>query len=196
MGTSKANLPVRTKPTTKIGRPSSFHSYMIEQVYKLALLGATDPQLADFFDVTRATINNWKNDYPEFLDALKRGKGEADAKVAEALYHRALGYSCPDLKVTVHKSKDGKGGFKTEIIETPYVKHYPPDTTACIFWLKNRQRQDWRDVQGREHTGKDGGPIQLQPKVDLSDVSDEYLDMIEEVGLNAQDNGAAREEEE
>jgi hypothetical protein len=33
----------------------------------------------------------------------------------------------------------------------PYTEHYPPDTTACIFWPKNRRRDKWRDKHEIEH---------------------------------------------
>jgi TPP-dependent trihydroxycyclohexane-1,2-dione (THcHDO) dehydratase len=123
----------------------------VEQAYKLCLLGATEERLADFFGVTTSTITNWKNTHPEFLAALKEGKDEADSNVAKSLYRRAMGYEHKAVKIVA----DAKTGTE-HIVE--YVERYPPDTTACIFWLKNRQRKDWRDRQ--ELTGKDGDPIQ------------------------------------
>lgn len=122
-----------------MGRPSSYREEYAEQAYKLCLLGATDQQLADFFGVVVATIYNWKRDHPAFFEALKAGKDEADAKVVESLYRRALGYSHPEDKVL---SKDG---VHTDTVRIE--KHYPPDPTACIFWLKNRQKDNWRDKQ-------------------------------------------------
>jgi hypothetical protein len=121
------------------------------QAEKLCLLGATDVELADFFDVTERTINRWKTAHPEFMAAIKDAKDKADARVIRSLYHRAMGYSHPDVHVS---------NFKGEITVTPIVKHYAPDTTACIFWLKNRQPDDWRDRV--EHTGKNGQPIEHQ----------------------------------
>ncbi len=59
----------------------------------------------------------------------------------------------------------------------PTVKHYPPDTTACIFWLKNRQRDRWRDKQDHEHTGKDGGPIRM----DLSGLDENERTVLREI---------------
>lgn len=109
-----------------------------EQSYKLCLLGATDKDLADFFEVCVATINNWKHDFPDFLESIKRGKKVADANVAESLYNRACGYSHAEEKVFCN---DGA------IISHEVVKHYPPETAAGIFWLKNRDPQKWRDKQ-------------------------------------------------
>lgn len=118
------------------GRKSLYKSEYCEHAYKLTLLGAIDTQIADFFNISVATLNNWKLEYPEFLESLKKGKENADAEIAQALYHRAKGYSHPDLDIKM---------FNGEIIETPLIKHYPPDTGACMAWLKNRQPTLWRD---------------------------------------------------
>lgn len=118
------------------GRPSSFKEEYLDLAYKFALLGATDKQMAYFFDVSEVTLNAWKKEYPEFLKSLKKGKDLADAEVAKALYHRAKGYSHPEIDIKMYMG---------EIIETPITKHYPPDTGACMAWLKNRQPDKFRD---------------------------------------------------
>lgn len=118
------------------GRPSKYKTEYAEQAYKLCLLGATDKELADFFEVDERTINRWKDDVPEFCQSLKRGKYEADATIASKLYHRAKGYEHPEDKIF---NDNG------EPLVVPTIKHYPPDTTAAIFWLKNRQPAKWRD---------------------------------------------------
>jgi hypothetical protein len=131
--------------------PPAWKPEFVEQARKLAELGATDEELAEFFEVSKRAIYRWKHSKPDFAAALKTGKELADDRVEHALYRRALGYSHEAVKITV--KPDG-----TEII-TPYVEHYPPDTTACIFWLKNRRRAEWRDKVEHEHAGPDGGPI-------------------------------------
>jgi hypothetical protein len=119
------------------GRPSKYKPEYAEQAYKLCLLGATDKQLADFFSTSEQTVNSWKENYPEFLESLKRGKEIADATVAEKLYHRAIGYEHEEI-VTA--------SFQGRITDTMEItKHYAPDPTAAIFWLKNRQPKQWRD---------------------------------------------------
>src|SRR4051812_27917784 len=102
------------------GRPSTYRPEFAAQATKLCLLGATDEELASFFGVRRATIANWKKRQPDFIDAIKNGKSGADANIAASLYRRGIGYE-----------KNGK--------------HIPGDTTACIFWLKNRRADLWRD---------------------------------------------------
>ncbi|WP_099803126.1 terminase, partial [Pasteurella multocida] len=117
---------------------TKYKSEYVAQVKKLCLLGATDKDIANFFEVSESTLNNWKNEYPEFLESIKKGKMLADANVAERLYKRALGYEAPDVDIRVIENK---------IVETPLIKHYPPDPTSAIFWLKNRQPEKWRDKQ-------------------------------------------------
>jgi len=119
------------------GAPTKYNKEFNGQALKLCLLGATDIELADFFDVEEKTINNWKKKHPEFLQSIKEGKDQADSRVAESLYNRALGFSHSDTKFATYE------GQITDSQE--YTKHYPPDTTAAIFWLKNRQSSKWRD---------------------------------------------------
>lgn len=122
-----------------MARPSKYKIEYAEQAYKLCLLGATDKELADFFDVTESTLNLWKLNHKEFSESLKGGKFEADAVIASKLYHRAKGYEHPEIITAT---------FQGEITDMKTVtKHYAPDTTAAIFWLKNRQPSKWRDRQ-------------------------------------------------
>lgn len=134
-----------TRPKHAGGRPSKYRSEMIEQARKLATLGATDREMADFFEVSESTFYLWKLEHPELSEALKQSKEAADERVEHSLYRRALGYSHDAVKIVQ------VGG---EVVNAPYVEHYPPDTTAAIFWLKNRRPKEWRDRQ--ELTGADG----------------------------------------
>lgn len=129
----------------EVGRPTKYKPEYNNQAYKLCLLGHTDDELAEFFEVHVSTIHQWKLDYPDFSDSIKKGKEIADGEVVASLYHRALGYSHEDVDIKMYE-----GG----IIETPYTKHYPPDATSAIFWLKNRQPKKWRDKQVTEHEGE------------------------------------------
>ena len=132
------------------GRASSYRKEYCEQARKLCLLGATDKDLADFFEVSEKTIYNWRVKHVEFLRANKEGKTIADAEVAASLFHRAKGHSHPDTHVS---------NFHGKITITPLTKHYPADTTAALIWLKNRQPDKWRDNKGIDLSGKDGAPI-------------------------------------
>jgi hypothetical protein len=136
------------------GRPSLYDPSYAEQAEKLCRLGAIDKELADFFGVHVDTIGAWKVEHPEFSASLKAGKAKADAEVADKLFKRATGYSHEAVKIFM------PAGTR-EPVYAPYTEHYPPDATSMIFWLKNRRPDLWRDVQGREHTGKDGAPLDL-----------------------------------
>lgn len=125
----------------KQGRPSKYKEEYADQAYNYCFLGAIDDQLASFFSVDVSTINNWKNDYPEFLDAIKKGKEKADLEVTQSLKKRASG-----MKLKKQVVKDGG------IVEIE--DEIAPDTAAAIFWLKNRQPKIWRDNQKIEHSGK------------------------------------------
>jgi len=120
------------------GRPSKIKGINLEDVEFLASKGYTDKQLAKIFDVTEQTINNWKKDYPVFFESLKKGKVLADAKVEVSLFQRACGYSHPEVHISNYLGK---------VKKTEIIKHYPPDPTSMIFWLKNRKKDEWRDKQ-------------------------------------------------
>ncbi len=111
---------------------------------KFCLLGATNAELAQMFEVAESTIGKWIAEFPEFSTAVKEGRVVADANVADRLYARALGLSHPAVKIFQ------SGG---QPLEVPYTEHYPPDTQAMIFWLRNRRRQDWREKVEHEHSG-------------------------------------------
>lgn len=118
----------------RAGQPTRYREEYCKQVYKLCLLNATDKQIADYFDVTEATINNWKVGHPKFFESIKDGKIRADAEVAKSLHARAVGYSHQDVHIS---------NYQGDITITPITKHYPPDTAAAFIWLKNRQ--GWTD---------------------------------------------------
>ncbi len=144
------------------GGISKYKKVFCKKAFKLCLLGATDLQLADFFEVSESCINAWKRDHSEFKEALTKGKQEADSKVANALYNRALGYSHKDVELKVVSLG---GNMGSEVQKVDIVKHYPPDTAAASWWLKNRQPALWRDKQ----------EIDIKRPIDLNELSEEDL---------------------
>jgi hypothetical protein len=129
-----------------VGAPNKFKVEYIDLVYKYCLLGLKDTELADLFSICEKTLNNWKHEFPEFLQSMKKGKEIADSNVALSLYKIANGYSCKDTKFAT---------FEGQITdEREYTKHYPPSEKACEFWLKNRQPKIFRDKQEIEHSGE------------------------------------------
>ena len=114
---------------------------MNDQAYKLCLLNATDKDLADFFEITVETLNDWKLKFPSFSLSIKEGKEEADMKVGHALFQRAVGYTHKAVEIKV-VSKEGKHSG-SEVVHVPVEKHYPPEIRAIQFWLMNRRRKEW-----------------------------------------------------
>lgn len=130
----------------RTGRPPKYGATFPHQAKKLCELGATDEDLADFFNVSIRTIANWQRQHPEFLQSLKAGKEASDERVERSLYQRAVGYTFDSEKVQV--LRDGK------VVRVPTREHVAPDVTAQIFWLKNRRPEAWRDKQVVEHEGE------------------------------------------
>lgn len=128
----------------KKGRPTEYKTEYNEQVYKLCLLGADDKKIADFFNIQESTLNLWKQKHPDFMESIKRGKEIADYEIANSLYHKAKGYQRKAIQFAT---------FQGQITDREeYIEDVPPDTTACIFWLKNRQKAQWRDKTEQEVT--------------------------------------------
>lgn len=119
------------------GRPTEYRVEYIQRAKEMCINGATDAELAHEFDVSVQTLYNWRAKYPEFLDALKIPKQIADERVERSLFERATGYTRESVKIFLNK--DGL------VVEAPFLEHVPPETTAMIFWLKNRKPEGWRD---------------------------------------------------
>jgi transcriptional regulator with XRE-family HTH domain len=161
--------------------------------------GLTDEQIAHNIGISRSTLNEWKKKYPDISDTLKRGKEVVDRQVENALLKRALGYQFEeetyvsvqmsreeyDLRVDIelgiwnkqhpNATQDERDLFilsiprTKEVLEKKVVKQVSPDTTAQIFWLKNRKPADWRDKREIEHGGE------IINNIDLSGLSVEEL---------------------
>ena len=137
----------------KEGRPTKYNpEFHPKLAYNLALRGLTDIQMAKELDIVESTFHLWKKEHPEFSESLKRGKEEPDQKVEDSLFQRATGYSHDAVKILMPAGAP-------EPIYAPYVEHYAPDTTAAIFWLKNRRPDRWRDQQDVHHSGSLGVTI-------------------------------------
>ena len=139
------------------GRPSKYQSAFAKQAEKLCQLGATDIEVADFFDVDVRTIYRWKHEHAAFCQALNVGKDKADERVVNSLYQRAIGYEQDAVKIFMPANAAAP-------VYAPYREKVAPDTTAAIFWLKNRDPEKWRDKQEVEH----GGAVTLVPTINLN----------------------------
>lgn len=134
------------------GRKSSYQAKYAEMAKKACEAGFTDKEIGDLFGVCETTINKWKLDFVEFREALKAGKDVPDDRVERSLYHKAIGYSFDSEKIFQ---------FQGDIVRAKSLEHVPPDTTACIFWLKNRRKDVWRDRHEHELGGLNGGPVRF-----------------------------------
>ena len=109
--------------------------------------GLTDEQIAENMGISCSTLYDWKNKYSDISESLKRGKEVVDVLVENALFKRALGYE--------YKEVTKEDGVTTKVV----TKHMPPDTTAQIFWLKNRRPDLWRDRKNIDMNAKVNNPF-------------------------------------
>ena len=125
--------------------------------------GLTDKQIAHNIGITEQTLNVWKNRFPSFFESLKRGKEVIDREVENALLKRALGYSYIETtkeSLPVIDPMTGEiTGYKLQVTKT-VTKEVQPDTTAQIFWLKNRKPDMWRDKQNVHVEGNINNPFE------------------------------------
>ena len=136
--------------TTVVGRPTKYKEEYVEQAYKLCLLGHTDEELAQFFEIAKSTLYEWKHEYPDFSDSIKKGKEIADMDVAVKLLERAQGavvvrQQAIKMKDTQYDNNGKKISEEERIEVVDLVHQEAPDTTALIFWLKNRKPSQWKD---------------------------------------------------
>jgi hypothetical protein len=126
------------------------------KLLKIALsYGMTEYELAKVFGISTETLDQWQHDHPEFSEALILGKGVADERVKRSLYHRAVGYNVNAEKIFYNR-RTGK------VVRVPYIKHVPPDVTAALSWMRNRDPQNWRENHHLNVTSDDSTAISIQ----------------------------------
>ena len=140
---AEPNIQLPEKPSKHPGgRPTLYKPEYAKQVAKLCQMGATDEEIAKFFEVRVSTIHLWSNAHSEFMEAKKIGKDACDNRVERSLYQKAMGFYREAEKVVL-------------IDDVPtivkYQEYVPPSDTAMIFWLKNRRKDKWRDRTEVEH---------------------------------------------
>lgn len=129
------------------GRRGKYHEWISDEglikIEGWARDGLIDRQIAHNMGITEQTLNVWKKRFPSLSESLKKGKEVVDREVENALLKRALGYTTEEVKYESVYDSDKKK--YVEMITERKVKEVIPDTTAQIFWLKNRQPISWRD---------------------------------------------------
>ncbi|NEJ15498.1 hypothetical protein GR211_22025 [Rhizobium leguminosarum] len=158
--------------TNTVGRPTSFQPEYVDQVERLCRTGAIDTDIAEFFNVAVSTVYEWKNAFPEFSEAIKRGKAKVDREVADKLIDRAMGAKFVVQKEVKLKSVsyvNGKKDSEEERVEVVDLHmEAPPDTQALIFFLKNRRPDLYRERQEVEHSANKEAPPVFLLKIDNS----------------------------
>jgi transcriptional regulator with XRE-family HTH domain len=168
------------------GRPSEYKKITerviptMAQIERMAAKGFTNSDFADVFGVDVSAIKQWMRDRPEFLAAIRRGKSKANKNVVKSLYERARGYKHKAVKIMQYEGS---------IIKEEYIEHYPPDTEAAKFWLKNREPEEWKDKQEIESTGS-----MVNANVDLTSVSTEKLKKIRDLMTSKEPDAAPKSE--
>lgn len=114
--------------------------------------GLIDEQIAENIGINPATLYEWKKRYPKISESLKKGKEVVDIQVENALLKRALGYEYTE--VTQEVCENAETGEMELRVTKKVTKEVVPDTTAQIFWLKNRKPNEWRDKQNMELSGE------------------------------------------
>lgn len=149
-----APTPAPSEPRGR-GRPTKYEPAFCDQARRLAMLGMTNAEMAAFFEIGDATLDRWLAEHDDFRGAVMAGRVDADARVAESLFKRAIGYSHSAVKIMQ---------FQGSVIREEYVEHYPPDTGAATLWLKNRQGARWRDQVDMKHSGAVGvAQVEMEP---------------------------------
>lgn len=146
---------------------------IITMTFQLALLGYTEERIARALNVHVKTVEHWKTTQPEFLDALNRGRAQANAEMAESLYMQGKGYYYYEDVVTAYK------GVATV---TRVQKWKPGNPWAALKFLQVRERELWRessviDINKRTLT------MNLNANVNLDSLSDDEIALLRKIGV-------------
>lgn len=153
-----------------MGRPKKALTEHYKKIIRiLAQKGMIDREISTICGVTEPTFNRWKKDYPEWFEQLKADKDVANNKVKKALFDRAIGYEYTETKIITDYASD------VEIKREVATKRMAPSVTAQIFWLKNRDPDNWNDKKDETNIN-----------VNVRNLSDSDLDKIIEDLTKAQ----------
>lgn len=128
----------------------------LDELRQLAMAGSTRFEMAVHFGVSIVTFNLWCQRDKDVAEAVDTPNAIADRRVEATLFQKATGYSYRSEEIKVIDNK---------VVRVPTITHVPPSDTAMIFWLKNRQRDKWRDQQNVEVSGS------VEVKTDLRELA-------------------------
>lgn len=157
------------------GRKSKYQTHVeprLKDIEHWCRDGLTEEEIIKRLGVGASSFARYKNEFRELRESLKRGKEEADYAVEDSLFKRATGYKYEEVtRQLAERINPATGEPETYMAEVKRVtKEVPPDTTAAIFWLKNRRPDKWRDKQDVEHSGS-----VTNHNIDMSGLSVEEL---------------------
>lgn len=178
-GSDKRNVLTNN---TGVGTKKYSATYHPKWAYKYALLGLSDIQICNLFEIAHGTIDNWKRLYPGFKEMLNAGKEQADAKVAHAMYKRATGFTRVEEQLINTKL----GPVKVDV-----EKYYPPDTKAASKWLSVRTTKNaipFREVKQTEVTSTNFN-TNLDAEIDTRDIEEDEILKLVELGYKIRKNG-------
>lgn len=143
----------------------------LDSIRGWSLHGSTDVEIAKMLGISKTVLYEWKNEYPEFAEAIKKGKDISNGEILNSAFKQATGFYVKEqmaVKVRTNEevpTADGKGtkwlpAEKIEVVDV--IKFVPANSTMAIFMLKNRLPTDYKDKQIHEHSGTDGGPVVLK----------------------------------
>ncbi len=167
----------RTDPLNKASKKLKFKNAFMRQVYHLAKLGARDSDVALFFGVSTGVVASWREHNVEFQEAWQAGQYLFGFRVSETLGRRALGYDYKEEEYSQHVDRYGE----IRNLKKVTYKHMPPDTTAIIFYLKNRHKDSWSDVNRTEIENK--LQIDIAKRLDINLLSDEEQKLIKQIAI-------------
>lgn len=167
---------MKEKGESNAGRKTLYKESYANEAYKLCLLGATDKDLADFFDVCEATINNWKLEFPEFVESIRRGKKVADMQIAESLFNSAQDRTIKEtqaIKVkNIYYNEKGKRIEEEKIEIVAIEKGVPANDRSIQFWLRNRSPKNWKSDRDNEDEDGNSNLKKINVTLKISDNSE------------------------
>ena len=148
-------------PKRKAGQPSKISTIDLNLLERVASKGLIELEIADVMGISLATLKTYKNKYPRFLAAIKRGQENPNRVIANSLFNKARGFEYSDTVVT--KVKVSK--YKEKVVVNHVSKKLPPDTLAIIFYLTNKMPEDYKHRQQLEHIGEIKVPVTIVNKI-------------------------------
>lgn len=178
----------RTKPSssvarTKTGPKREFSPETLRTVEFLTKLGATDKQIAEYFNVGVGTVEVWNRKYPDYIAARKRGGPEASMRVVESLFQRAVGMKYVEEEFTAIEINGKPVPMEKMRRVRRTTKWLPPDVKAAIHWLRIKERDTWGLAQEMLHKHS-GNVNHLHRKIEdipVHELSEQTKQMVFEV---------------